>query len=112
MPSVARSKFHKFVRFRVLVIGLQIYYKEAKLGNTFQTLFLFGPSLRGKCQYSEFFWSIFCRIRTESGEIWSISPYSVRMQENTDQKNSKYGPFLRSAFKPLTTDIHKNFIHT
>ena len=27
----------------------------------------------------------------------SISPYSVRMQENTDQTNSEYGHFLRSV---------------
>ena len=33
-----------------------------------------------------FFWSAFSRIRTEYGEIRSISPYSVRMRENTDQK--------------------------
>ena len=33
-----------------------------------------------------FFWSVFSRIRTEYGEIRSISPYSVRMRENTDQK--------------------------
>ena len=32
-----------------------------------------------------FFWSVFSRIRTEYGEIPSISPYSVRMQENADQ---------------------------
>ena len=28
----------------------------------------------------------YARIRTEDGEIRSISPYSVRMRENTDQK--------------------------
>ena len=28
----------------------------------------------------------FSRIRTEYGEILRISPYSVRMRENTDQK--------------------------
>ena len=33
-----------------------------------------------------FFWFVFFRIRTEYGEIRSISPYSGRMQENTDQK--------------------------
>ena len=36
-----------------------------------------------------YFWSVFSRIRTEYGEIRSIrsiSPYSVRMRENTDQK--------------------------
>ena len=32
------------------------------------------------------FWSVFSHIRTEYGEIHRISPYSVRMRENTDQK--------------------------
>ena len=27
-----------------------------------------------------------------------ISPYSVRMRENTDQNNSEYGHFLRSEY--------------
>ena len=44
--------------------------------------------------YSELFWSVFYRSRTEYGEI-SISPYSVRMRENTDQNNSEYWRFLR-----------------
>ena len=52
-------------------------------------------TLREKCPYSELFGSIFSRIRTGSGE--SISPYSVRMWENTDQNNSEYGHILRSA---------------
>ena len=38
----------------------------------------------------------FC-IRTEYGEIRSISPYSVTMLENADQNNSKYGHFLRKV---------------
>ena len=54
-------------------------------------------SLRKKCPYSELFWSAFSRIRTAYGEIFCISPYSVRMRENKDQNNSEYGPFLRSA---------------
>ena len=37
------------------------------------------------------------RVRTEYRETRSISPYSVRMQENTDQKNSVFGNFSRSA---------------
>ena len=32
---------------------------------------------------------------TEYRELIRISPYSVRMQENADQNNSKYGHFLR-----------------
>ena len=57
--------------------------------------------LRKTCPYSEFFWSVFSRIRTEYGEIGSISPYSVRMLENTDQKNSNYEHFLRSVQQRL-----------
>ena len=56
-------------------------------------------SLRKKCLYSELFWFVFSRIRTEYGEIRSISPYSVRMRQNTDQNNSEYGNFLRSVRK-------------
>ena len=55
------------------------------------------PALREKCLYSEFFWSVFSRIQTENGEIRGISPYSVRIWENTDQKNSEYGHFSRSV---------------
>ena len=55
-------------------------------------------TLREKCLYLEFFWSVFPNIRTECGKILCISPYSVRMQENTDQKNSEYEHFLRSVF--------------
>ena len=37
-------------------------------------------------QIRSFFWSIFSHIRTEYEQIRSISPYSVRIWENTDQK--------------------------
>ena len=39
-----------------------------------------------RVQIQSFFWSVFSRIRTEYGEILRISPYSVRMWENKDQK--------------------------
>ena len=55
------------------------------------------PSLRGKFPYSEFFWSVFSRIQIEYGDLLRIFSYSVRMRENTDQKNSEYGHFWRSA---------------
>ena len=35
---------------------------------------------------TEFFWSVFSHIRSEYGEKRSISPYSVRIRENTYQK--------------------------
>ena len=37
-------------------------------------------------QIQSCFWSVFFRIRSEYGEIRSISPYSLRLRENTDQK--------------------------
>ena len=55
--------------------------------------------------YSEFVWSVFSRILTEYGEIRFISPHSVRMRENTDQKNSEYRHFSRSDTKH---NNHKN----
>ena len=57
--------------------------------------------MRKKCPYSELFWSVFYLIRTEYGEIRSISPYSVKMRENVDQNNSEYGHFLRSVVLAL-----------
>ena len=41
-----------------------------------------------KCPYSEFFWPVSSRMR-------SISPYSVQMRKNMNQKNSEYGHFSR-----------------
>ena len=53
-------------------------------------------TMRKKCPYSELFWTIFSGIRTEHEEIQSISPYSVRIREYTNQNNSEYGRFSRS----------------
>ena len=33
-----------------------------------------------------FFWSLFSCIRTECGDLRTKSPYSIQIQENTDQK--------------------------
>ena len=54
-------------------------------------------SLRKKYLYSELFWSVFSHSRTEYGEIWSISQYSVQIRENADQNNSEYIHFSRSG---------------
>ena len=50
-----------------------------------------------KCPYSELFWSVISRIRTEYGGILRIFPYLVQMRENKDQNNFEYGHFSRSA---------------
>ena len=66
-------------------------------------------SLLEKCPYLEIFWSVFSRIQTGNGDIRSISPYSVRMRENVDQKNSEYEHFSRSLrFKMLMEKVCGN----
>ena len=37
-------------------------------------------------QIWRFLWSVFSCIRAEYGDLLRKSPYSVRIQENTDQK--------------------------
>ena len=73
---------------------IQTFIWQKLYGNQ---LYLTLISLGKKCPYSELFWSVFSRIRTEYEEILRISPFSVRMRENRDQNNSKYGHFLRNA---------------
>ena len=43
-------------------------------------------SLREKCPNTEFFWSVFSRIRIEYADLLHKFPYWVRIRENTDQK--------------------------
>ena len=52
-------------------------------------------------QIRSFFWSVFSRIRAEYEEIRSISPYSVWMRENTDQKKLRIWT-LFTQFFPCT----------
>ena len=65
-------------------------------------------TLRKKCPYSEFFWSVFSPIQTKYGEVWNIFPYSVRMRENTDKRNLEYGHFSRSV--RITQDHSKETV--
>ena len=80
------------MKFSIKDLFIKFYQIRKKSG--FGLIYWRNP-LRKKCPYSELFWSAFSRIRTEYREIWSISPYSVRMRENTDQNNSEYGHFSR-----------------
>ena len=57
------------------------------------------------CLYSVLFWSVFSRIQTEYGVIRSITPYSARMRENTEQNNFEYGHFLYSVIQLLRNYI-------
>ena len=83
--SVLKSHFGKCIVFRGYRNGTLVW----------NGALLHHGVLRKKCPYSELFWSAFSRIRTEYREIRSTSPYSVRMLENKNQNNSKYGHFSR-----------------
>ena len=50
----------------------------------FKNIFLHTHCVKS-VQIQSFFWFVFSRIRTEYGEIRSISIYSVRVRESTDQ---------------------------
>ena len=45
-------------------------------------------------QMRSFFWFLFSCIRTEYGDFRSKSPYSVRIQEITDQKKLRIWTFF------------------
>ena len=86
------------VSFSTPVVNiLYCCHKSLKFGQYLDYLDYRVTTLREKCPCWEFFWSVFSCIWTEYGEILSISPYSVRMGENTGHKNYEYGHFLRRA---------------
>ena len=74
-------------------------------------------------QIRSYIWSVFSRIRTEYGEILRIrteygeilriSPYSVRMRENTDQKKTPYLDTFHAVIimskKRFTSGLTKKF---
>ena len=52
-----------------------------------------------RVQIRSFFWSVFSHIRAEYGQILCISPYSVQMRENADQKKLRiWTVFTQWAF--------------
>ena len=68
---------------------------------TLSTLAL--PTLPKKCPYSEFFWSVFSRIRSKYGEIQSI-------QSEYGKIRTKKTPNTDSFYAVLVTDLI-SFMH-
>ena len=50
-------------------------------------------------QIRKFFWSVFSCIRTEYGDLQSKSPYSVQIQQNTDQKKLHIWALFDTVYK-------------
>ena len=55
-------------------------------------------SVYERCLYMEFFWSVFSWIWIQYWYIIHISPYSVRIRENTEQKNYENRHFSRKWY--------------
>ena len=62
-------------------------------------------SLREKWTYSEFFWSVFSSIWSQ----YSISPYSVQIQEHMCQKHFEYLHFSRSFYDEAKIYLDRKF---
>ena len=56
-------------------------------------------------QIRTFFWSVFSRISIECGGLRSKSPYSVRIRENTDQKNLCIWTLLTQCILYIVTKL-------
>ena len=83
--------FHKTIGFSNPFMG----ERKGTLGTNELRKFLQALQIKETFTFSHYvksvqipsnFWSVFSRIRTEHEEVRSISPYSVQMQENKDQK--------------------------
>ena len=56
-------------------------------------------------QIRSFFWSVFSCVWTENGYLLHISPYSVRIQENTDQKKLHIWTFFGVVSEKLRENL-------
>ena len=113
MMVTVSSKFSTFstCSFNSSVSTFSLLIRESTncfLISSLLSLLIF--ALRKKCSYSELFWSVFSHTRTECGEILCISPYSVRMLENTYQNNSEYGHFLHSGLLTFVVLLEPPFL--
>ena len=82
---------YEFVAFKILMYKILLSictFNFLRLIHVLKKL-----TLREKCPYLEIFSSVFSSIRTEYRAIRSNSPYSDRMRENMDQKNSETDTF-------------------
>ena len=63
-------------------------------------------TLREKCHIKRFFWSALSCIRTEYGDLQGKCPYSVRIEENTDQKKLRIWTLFTECYVNLGLQKH------
>ena len=74
------------------------FYMRGDYRFTYQLTFIPEFDCVKRVQIRSFFWSVFSCIRTEFGDLLRKSPYSVRIQENTDQKKLRIWKFFTQCF--------------
>ena len=85
-PCETSSFFHGDENFKVVYQNEFIFKKYKLIWGVIVSGI--SDSLCEKCPNTEFFWSLFTRTRTKYRDLLHKSHYSVRIRENTDQKNS------------------------
>ena len=70
------------------------FYMRGDYRFTYQLTFIPEFDCVKRVQIRSFFWSVFSCIRTEFGDWLRKSPYSVWIQENTDQKKLRIWTFF------------------
>ena len=76
-----KSLMENFISFCAMSVLLKVY----NFLDTLDTNASFQNWVKS-VQIRRFFWSMLYCIRTEYEDLWSKSPYSVRIQVNTDQE--------------------------
>ena len=92
-----------FILYFAAILWFMVYYRNRMLlccglwllqkQNAAMLLFMHCVK---SVQIGRFFWSVFSCIRTEYGDLLRKSLYSVRIQENMDQKKLRIWTFSRS----------------
>ena len=80
-----------FSRWRILLLSIHLPLQKIQLPSTMHCV----KSVRIRSFSGPCFPAFGLNTERYSVEILRISPYSVRIRENTGHKNSKYGHFLR-----------------
>ena len=93
---ISRKKYVKYWSIRILLgshTHVSLHKKNEEILNG-KLHFLFSVYKLNNDYLSEFIWFVFSRTWTEYGERLCISPHSIRMRENAEQKKPRIRTFF------------------
>ena len=94
-PQLSESWYFqiRFIKQLILYLITNVWHVACNFTFILRNLLTRTKSLREKCPNTQFF-SVFSWIRTEYGDLFCKSPFSVRLEENTDQKKLRIWTFF------------------